>query len=152
MSLHFLWSQKAFCTCQGQELGLATSPPTTLSSGVLCSRYLGWGSASTEQSRAEPQETDRSNFMHLGAFALCVRNLKGEEGSSYPRLRERSTEETWACLQSPKTFLLSWHPAHYSFIPSGQLLLIVLCVACPTWTHIHLCQSHGYHCCGTNSV
>lgn len=31
-------------TCQGQELGLATSPPTTLSSGAS-SRYLGSASA-----------------------------------------------------------------------------------------------------------
>ena len=65
---------KCVRTCQGQELALATSPPTTLSSTASSSRYLGsgWSSASTESTHTQSISVKHRVRSHTVCWCACL--------------------------------------------------------------------------------
>lgn len=138
-----LCAHSGLCTCQGQELGRATSPPTTLSSTLSSSKYLGSGvsSASTKHSGKANKKEDELRLQ----IVTCVRlDARGGRRTSHPGLRARSRQESGACLLLLRRFSLDVVRPLFSYTP------VNVCVCRWRWRCmcVHLCLSHSYHCHG----
>lgn len=126
----------AYCTCQGQELGLATSPPTTLSSALSSSRNLGWGSssASTEHSRSTGNTTVRHHVFKCVRRRVCAECQK----------RRRSWQLLPRAAREVNTRNLSMSAVSWNFLHHTLLTTSLLYPQGPAAICVHLCLSHSY--------
>lgn len=105
-----------FCTCQGQELGRATSPPTTLSSTLSSSRYLGSGVSSASTKHSGKSNKTEKELMPQIVPCVCL-DAGGGRRTSYRGLRGRSRPKTGACLLLLRRFSRDTVRPLFSYTP-----------------------------------